>query len=72
MIEHAGDHNRGVRSRGSSAMRLWAFVLLAITLGVIATVVHARGGKAIALGSGDGVLGPVTSQPPTRFFPSPK
>lgn len=51
---------------------MWLSVAAAITLGVIAAVVHGRGGNGIAIGTGDGVFGAVSSQPPPRYFPSPK
>lgn len=60
------------RGHQASSLRIWLLVVAAITAGVIAAVAHGRGGNGIVIGTGDGVFGAVSSQPPLRYFPSPK
>lgn len=64
------DHGRGARP-GGSQLRLGLVVALVIVVALAAFVAHVRGGHAVAVGSGDGVFGTVTVQPPEHDFPAP-
>jgi hypothetical protein len=72
MIEQADPGHGMVGKRSSSSLRTWLVVIVAITIGVIATVVHVRGGDGIVIGTGDGVFGAVSAQPPARYYPNPR